>query len=199
MRFKRIPVGFVVPAHPVAASRPPSGADWVHEIKHDGRLSDMVNLSRAKDAAGIMALGILNRPRAIALPTAEASVTSEFGTQKDPAAVLVPDAPKLAPDAAPCTMSDTSPVSQDNPQSPPPQAGEGEQHSRGWGVGPWGRETWGDGAPLRATGAASTASTPDRTDPISGQVYPGTPGAQRNSRHQHTSPARFDVTSPLSP
>jgi hypothetical protein len=36
-----------------------------------GRLSDMVNLSRAKDAAGIVALGILNRPRAIALPTAE--------------------------------------------------------------------------------------------------------------------------------
>jgi bifunctional non-homologous end joining protein LigD len=24
------------PAQPVAASRPPSGADWVHEIKHDG-------------------------------------------------------------------------------------------------------------------------------------------------------------------
>src|SRR5262245_55218966 len=41
-------------------------------IRHsDGRLSDKINLSRAKDAAGIMALGILNRPRAIALPLAE--------------------------------------------------------------------------------------------------------------------------------
>ena len=28
--------GFVIPAQPVKASRPPSGADWVHEIKHDG-------------------------------------------------------------------------------------------------------------------------------------------------------------------
>jgi bifunctional non-homologous end joining protein LigD len=26
----------VVPAQPVKASKPPSGADWVHEIKHDG-------------------------------------------------------------------------------------------------------------------------------------------------------------------
>jgi bifunctional non-homologous end joining protein LigD len=36
MRIKRIPAGFIVPAQPVRASRPPSGADWVHEIKHDG-------------------------------------------------------------------------------------------------------------------------------------------------------------------
>jgi ATP-dependent DNA ligase len=36
MRFKRIPAGFIIPAQPVMASRPPSGADWVHEIKHDG-------------------------------------------------------------------------------------------------------------------------------------------------------------------
>ena len=36
MRIKRIPAGFIVPAQPVLASRPPSGADWVHEIKHDG-------------------------------------------------------------------------------------------------------------------------------------------------------------------
>ena len=41
-------------------------------IRHlDGRLSDMVNVSRAKDAAISVALGILNRPRAIALPGAE--------------------------------------------------------------------------------------------------------------------------------
>ncbi len=67
----------------------------------DGRLSDMLNLSRAKDAAGIVALGILNRPRAIALPTAEASVTSEFDEQNAPADVPVAGAPELAPEAVP--------------------------------------------------------------------------------------------------
>src|SRR5215471_18444757 len=36
MRFKRLPAGFVIPAQPIVASRPPSGANWVHEIKHDG-------------------------------------------------------------------------------------------------------------------------------------------------------------------
>ena len=36
MRLKRIPAGFIVPAQPVVASKPPSGPDWVHEIKHDG-------------------------------------------------------------------------------------------------------------------------------------------------------------------
>jgi bifunctional non-homologous end joining protein LigD len=32
----KLPSGFVVPAQPVASEAPPSGADWVHEIKHDG-------------------------------------------------------------------------------------------------------------------------------------------------------------------
>jgi ATP-dependent DNA ligase len=36
MKFKRLPTGFIVPAQPVLASKPPSGAGWVHEIKHDG-------------------------------------------------------------------------------------------------------------------------------------------------------------------
>src|SRR5215467_13469022 len=36
MRIKRLPAGFVIPAQPVLASRPPSGPSWVHEIKHDG-------------------------------------------------------------------------------------------------------------------------------------------------------------------
>jgi hypothetical protein len=31
-----VPVGFVIPAQPVLASKPPFSADWVHEIKHDG-------------------------------------------------------------------------------------------------------------------------------------------------------------------
>jgi ATP-dependent DNA ligase len=36
MRIKRLPSGFVIPAQPMLASRPPSGSRWVHEIKHDG-------------------------------------------------------------------------------------------------------------------------------------------------------------------
>jgi bifunctional non-homologous end joining protein LigD len=36
MRLQRLRAGFVVPAQPVKVSKPPSGADWVHEIKHDG-------------------------------------------------------------------------------------------------------------------------------------------------------------------
>jgi hypothetical protein len=35
--IKRLPPGFIIPAQPVMAARPPSsGADWVHEIRHDG-------------------------------------------------------------------------------------------------------------------------------------------------------------------
>jgi bifunctional non-homologous end joining protein LigD len=36
MKITRLPAGFIIPAQPVNASKPPSGADWVHEIKHDG-------------------------------------------------------------------------------------------------------------------------------------------------------------------
>jgi ATP-dependent DNA ligase len=36
MKFKPLPAGFVIPAQPIKASKPPSGADWVHEINHDG-------------------------------------------------------------------------------------------------------------------------------------------------------------------
>jgi ATP-dependent DNA ligase len=36
MRIKQLPAGFIIPAQPVLASRPPSGLGWVHEIKHDG-------------------------------------------------------------------------------------------------------------------------------------------------------------------
>jgi bifunctional non-homologous end joining protein LigD len=36
IRINRLPAGFVIPAQPILASKPPSGADWVHEIKHDG-------------------------------------------------------------------------------------------------------------------------------------------------------------------
>jgi bifunctional non-homologous end joining protein LigD len=36
MKINHLPAGFVVPAQPVKALKPPSGHDWVHEIKHDG-------------------------------------------------------------------------------------------------------------------------------------------------------------------
>jgi len=32
----KLPIGFIVPAQPVEREAPPAGADWVHEIKHDG-------------------------------------------------------------------------------------------------------------------------------------------------------------------
>jgi bifunctional non-homologous end joining protein LigD len=35
MRIKPLPAAFDIRAQPVKASKPPSGADWVHEIKHD--------------------------------------------------------------------------------------------------------------------------------------------------------------------
>jgi bifunctional non-homologous end joining protein LigD len=36
MKINPLPAGFVVPAQPIKAAKPPVGADWVHEIKHDG-------------------------------------------------------------------------------------------------------------------------------------------------------------------
>jgi bifunctional non-homologous end joining protein LigD len=36
MKIIPLPAGFVVPAQPVEAPKPPAGTDWVHEIKHDG-------------------------------------------------------------------------------------------------------------------------------------------------------------------
>src|SRR5262249_45300559 len=33
---RKFPAGFVEPCIPTLAAQPPSGADWVHEIKHDG-------------------------------------------------------------------------------------------------------------------------------------------------------------------
>ena len=63
-------------------------------IRHlDGRLFDMVNLSRAKDAAISVALGILNRSRE------SAPVTPPIRQNESPAA-LVPDAPERIPEAA---------------------------------------------------------------------------------------------------
>jgi ATP-dependent DNA ligase len=35
MKINPISAGFVVPAQPVKAPKPPVKTDWVHEIKHD--------------------------------------------------------------------------------------------------------------------------------------------------------------------
>jgi ATP-dependent DNA ligase len=36
MRPRTMPVGFIQPCLPIKAPRPPVGAVWLHEIKHDG-------------------------------------------------------------------------------------------------------------------------------------------------------------------
>jgi hypothetical protein len=36
MRPRTLPVGFIQPWLPIKAPRPPAGAVWLHEIKHDG-------------------------------------------------------------------------------------------------------------------------------------------------------------------
>jgi ATP-dependent DNA ligase len=33
---RTLPAGFIPPCLPIKASKPPSGALWLHEIKHDG-------------------------------------------------------------------------------------------------------------------------------------------------------------------
>ena len=36
LRPRALPAGFIVPCLPTSAPQPPSGALWLHEIKHDG-------------------------------------------------------------------------------------------------------------------------------------------------------------------
>jgi ATP-dependent DNA ligase len=36
LRHRVLPAGFIPPCLPSSAPHPPSGADWLHEIKHDG-------------------------------------------------------------------------------------------------------------------------------------------------------------------
>jgi hypothetical protein len=47
----RTPSGFIEPCLPSTAERPPSGPDWVHEIKHDG-----YRLMARRDPVGIRLL-----------------------------------------------------------------------------------------------------------------------------------------------
>jgi bifunctional non-homologous end joining protein LigD len=45
------PSGFIEPCFPSSADQPPSGPDWVHEIKHDG-----YRLMARRDPVGIRLL-----------------------------------------------------------------------------------------------------------------------------------------------
>ena len=45
------PSGFIEPCFPSSADQPPSGPDWIHEIKHDG-----YRLMARRDPVGIRLL-----------------------------------------------------------------------------------------------------------------------------------------------
>jgi len=76
MKFNRLPAGFVIPAQSVPVSKPPSGADWVYEIKRDGyrlivrrdgfgaRLYSATRMSRPCDCRPLLQLPSGSRPRA---------------------------------------------------------------------------------------------------------------------------------------
>jgi bifunctional non-homologous end joining protein LigD len=48
IRVRQLPAGFIEPSLPSPADRPPSGANWIHEIKHDG-----YRLMARRDSVGI--------------------------------------------------------------------------------------------------------------------------------------------------
>src|SRR4030081_2874788 len=50
-RTRSAPAGFIEPCLPSPADRPPSGANWIHEIKHDG-----YRLMARRDPVGIRLL-----------------------------------------------------------------------------------------------------------------------------------------------
>ena len=47
-RPRTLPVGFIQPCLPIKAPKPPTGAAWLHEIKHDG-----YRLMARRDPVGI--------------------------------------------------------------------------------------------------------------------------------------------------
>jgi ATP-dependent DNA ligase len=51
MSLRALPTGFIGPCLPSPAERPPSGPEWVHEIKHDG-----YRLMARRDGAGVRLL-----------------------------------------------------------------------------------------------------------------------------------------------
>ena len=53
-RPRTLPVGFIQPCLPIKAPKPPTGAAWLHEIKHDG-----FRVIARKDGARV---GLYSRP-----------------------------------------------------------------------------------------------------------------------------------------
>jgi bifunctional non-homologous end joining protein LigD len=88
--IKHLPAGFIVPARPVLASKPPSGPDWVHEIKHDGyrmivrRDGPIVRLYSRNDYDWTV--------RLTAIPSAAELIEAKSFTIDGEAVVLGPDA-----------------------------------------------------------------------------------------------------------
>jgi bifunctional non-homologous end joining protein LigD len=50
-RPRTLPVGFIQPCLPIKAPKPPTGAAWLHEIKHDG-----YRLMARRDPVGVRLL-----------------------------------------------------------------------------------------------------------------------------------------------
>jgi ATP-dependent DNA ligase len=60
MLKRHLPVGFVVPAQPVEREKPPTGSEWVHEIKHDGyRIIEALRRRGAGEVAVLYAFDLM--------------------------------------------------------------------------------------------------------------------------------------------
>jgi bifunctional non-homologous end joining protein LigD len=89
MRIKRLPAGFVIPAQPVLASKPPTGADWVHEIKHDG--TELSCAGTAPQCGFTAATPTTGRRDCWPLPRAAERIKAKSFTIDGEAVVLGPD------------------------------------------------------------------------------------------------------------
>jgi hypothetical protein len=59
------PSGFIEPCLPTVARKPPTGPEWVHEIKHDALASPFTCASTAPAVAAVVArLGLHGHPAA---------------------------------------------------------------------------------------------------------------------------------------
>ncbi len=67
----RATAGFVAPCLPSPAKRPPSGPDWLHEIKHDG-----FRIMARRDAAGVRLITRNGNDFTARFPLAVAAITA---------------------------------------------------------------------------------------------------------------------------
>jgi ATP-dependent DNA ligase len=88
MKIKRLPAGFVVPARPIRASKPPSGGDWVHEIKHDGY---RLIVRRDGSAVRLYTRNAFDTAKLPAIAAAAARIKARSFTIDGEAVVLGPD------------------------------------------------------------------------------------------------------------